>query len=140
MVGPVRTSDKVAKATTLQWLNQKAIDRRFSALLPEEVFHEIDWEAEHRCEWVQYSPGDGPPHVLTRWKIRLENLTMLAPAPIESILDRLIDPALIEPETEVVRYVEGELCVEESDYDALVSAVQARRSSAAIGEEPAPGG
>jgi hypothetical protein len=121
MAGPVRSSDKIATARTLQWINQKAIDRGFSAILPEEVFHEIDWEAEHRCEWVQHSPGDGPPHVLTGWKIWLEHPATVGPAPIEGALDSLLDPASLGPQSEVVRSVEGELSIEESDYDALPS-------------------
>jgi hypothetical protein len=121
MVGPVRSSDKVAKARTLQWINQKAFDRGFTAFLPEEVFHEIDWDAEHRCEWVQYSPGAGPPHVLTGWRIRLAHPATVAPPPIEGALDSLLDPMSTDPPGEVVRSVEGELCIEQADYDALPS-------------------
>ena len=138
MVGPVRSSDKIAKARTLQWINQKAIDRGFSAILPEEVFHEIDWQADHRCEWVQYSPGDDPPHVLTVWKLCLEHPTAVAPPPVESTLDSLLDPVSIEPHTKLVRSVKGELCIEESDYDALPSLVQGAGSGAAVGGKPAP--
>jgi hypothetical protein len=120
--GPLRASDKVASAKTLQWLNGKAIDRGFKAILPDEVFHHIDWEGEHRCDWVQESGGPGVPHVLTAWKVRLDR-----PASIDrpQVQDRLLDPSLA-PEEAVVHTVELELSIEQSDYEALRSSAASR--------------
>jgi hypothetical protein len=116
--GPLRASDKVATATTLQWLNGKAIDRGFNATLPKEIFHHIDWEGEHGCEWVQECPGPGAPHVLTAWKVRLDRPISIGGPPV---LDRLIDPSLVAEE-DVVHILEMELSIEQSDYDALRAA------------------
>jgi hypothetical protein len=125
--GPVRSSYKVATASTLQWLNGKAVDRGFSAILPEEIFHQIDWEGEHRCAWVQDSPGYDPPHVLTAWRIQLSIPSRVDPP---GALDRLIDPPMVAQKPEVVDVVEAELCIEHSDYDALPAVGHAEPHSA----------
>ena len=125
--GPVRPSDKVATATTLQWLNGKAVDRGFRATLPEELFHQIDWDSQHRCDWVQNSPGDGPPHVLTAWKVQLSTPSTVNPP---GALDRLLEPPIAAPKPEVVDFVEVELCIEHSDYDALPALDQAQPGDA----------